>query len=157
MMRTLDFWTSMAERHGQSIALENDETQVSYSELLVAVNALAVALQSKDPTPGTRVGLCAQPSSLEYQVSMLAILAAGKVLVPLSCNSSTETLHEILNDTLCSTIIVDEAGQEKINADDDFTIQFSQLEGLVLTYRGQVPERHDAQPQNSTSTSTQEA
>ncbi|NYT60052.1 AMP-binding protein [Alcaligenaceae bacterium] len=156
MMRTLDFWTTMAERHGQAIALENDETQVTYSELLVAVNALAVALQSKDPTPGTRVGLCARTSSLEYQVSMLAILAAGKVLVPLNCGSSTETLHEILNDTLCATVIVDEAGKEKIHADDDFTIQFSQFEGLVLTYRGQTPDRHNAQPDSATTTTTQE-
>lgn len=156
MMRTLDFWTTMAEQHGQALALENDETQVSYAELLVAVNALAVALQSKDPTPGTRVGLCAHPSSLEYQVSMLAILAAGKVLVPLNSNNSTETLHQVLNDTQCSTIIVDEAGQEKINADDDFTIQFSQFEGLVLTYRGQTPERYDTQPHGATA-NTQEA
>ncbi len=142
MMRTLDFWTGLAEQHGQSIALENDETQVSYAELSVAVNALAVALQSKDPTPGSRVALCAE-HSLEYLVSVLAILAAGKVLIPLSCRSSTETLHQMLNDTLCSIIIVDEPGQKKINADDEFTILFSQFEGLVRTYRDQAPTRPD--------------
>src|SRR3546814_14552350 len=114
MIRTLDFWTTMAEQHGQAVALEDSSTQVTYAELMVAVNALAVALQSKDPAPGSRVALCAQ-QSLEYQVSMLAILAAGKILVPLSPNSSTDSLHQLLNDTLCSTIIVDEAGQKKIN------------------------------------------
>lgn len=153
MISTLDFWTTMAEQHGQAVALEDSNTQVTYAELMVAVNALAVALQSKDPAPGSRVALCAQ-QSLEYQVSMLAILAAGKILVPLSPNSSTDSLHQLLNDTLCSTIIVDEAGQKKINADDDFAISFSQLEGLVRTYHGQTPVRHE--PANTT-TSTQEA
>ena len=131
----------MAEQHGQAVALENEDTQVTYAELMVAVNALAVALQSKDPTPGSRVGLCAL-QSLEYQVSLLAILAADKVVIPLSPASSTDSLHQMLNDTQCSALIVDEAGQEKINADDDFAILFSQLEGLVLTYHGKTPERH---------------
>ncbi|WP_209019835.1 AMP-binding protein [Pollutimonas harenae] len=143
----------MAEQHGQAAALENDHTQVTYAELLVSVNALAVALQSKDPTPGSRVGLCAE-QSLEYQVSMLAILAAGKIPVPLSPYGSTENLHQMLNDTQCSTLLVDEIGQKKINADDDFAILFSQLEGLVLTYRGQTPERHAT---GNTSSTTQEA
>jgi len=156
MIRTLDFWTMMAEQHGHMVALDDDHTQVTYAELMVAVNALAVALQSKDPTPGSRVGLCAQ-QSLEYQVSMLAILAAGKILVPLTPSNSTESLHQLLNDTQCSAVIVDEAGQEKINADDDFAIMFSQLEGLVLTYRGQTPERHDLLSGNTPSTNTEEA
>src|SRR5690554_3342805 len=118
MLHTLDFWKDMVERHGQAIALESDDVQVSYAELSVAVNALAVALQSKDPTPGSRVALCADLSP-EYVVSMLAIAAAGKVLVPLSRHSDTDTLHQLLNDTLCSTIIVDDLGHEKIHADDD--------------------------------------
>lgn len=144
MLRTLDFWKDMVEQHGQAIALEDDGIQVSYAELSVAVNALAVALQSKDPTPGSRVALCAAQSP-EYLVGMLAIAAAGKVLIPLSCHSDTETLHKLLNDTLCSTIIVDDLGHEKIHADDDFTIHISQFEGLVRTYHGKTPERHAMQ------------
>ena len=75
MMQSLDFLTSMVPQHGDEIALEDDQSAVSYAELTVAVNAMAVALQSKDPTPGSRVGLCAA-HSLEYLVSVLAILAS---------------------------------------------------------------------------------
>jgi len=157
MMLTLDFWTNLVQQHGQEIALEDADTQVSYAELSVAVNALAVALQSKDPIPGSRVALCAE-QSLEYLVSVLAILAAGKVLVPLNCHSSTEALHQMINDALCSTVIVDDTGHEKIRADDEFTIHFSQFEGLVRTYRDQKPDRHDGQSAvTSSTTNAQEA
>ena len=151
MIRTLDFWANMAEQHGQDIALEDEHTQVTYAELMVAVNALAVALQSKDPTPGSRVGLCAR-QSLEYQVSMLATLAAGKILVPMSPDNSTETLHQLLNNAFCSMVIVDDDGQKAINADDDFAIHISQFQGLVLTYRDQTPERHASDPAQTTQT-----
>src|SRR3546814_6576264 len=80
----------------------------------------------------TRCALVTGVQTCALPICMLAILAAGKILVPLSPNSSTDSLHQLLNDTLCSTIIVDEAGQKKINADDDFTISFSQLEGLEI-------------------------
>src|SRR5690606_20641641 len=62
MMLTLDFWTNLVQQHGQETALEDADSQVSYAELSVAVNALAVALQSKDPIPGSRVALCAGQS-----------------------------------------------------------------------------------------------
>ncbi|NGM88646.1 long-chain fatty acid--CoA ligase [Parapusillimonas sp. SGNA-6] len=141
MMQTLDLLASVVAQHGDEIALEDDQSEVSYAELNVAVNALAVALQSKDATPGSRVGLCAE-NSLEYLVSVLAILAAGKVLLPLNCRGTTESLHQLLNETLPTTVIVDDAGDALIKSDDDLKIHFSQFEGLVRTYRDQVPVRY---------------
>jgi acyl-CoA synthetase (AMP-forming)/AMP-acid ligase II len=142
-MLSLDFLTSMVPQHGDEIALEDDQSEVSYAELITAVNALAVALQSKDPTPGSRVGLCAA-NSLEYMVSVLAILAAGKVLLPLNCRGNTESLHQLLNETLPTAVIVDDAGDALIKSDSELKIHFSQFEGLVRTYRDQVPARYEA-------------
>lgn len=142
MMQSLDFLTSMVPQHGDEIALEDEQSAVSYAELTIAVNALAVALQSKDPTPGSRVGLCAA-HSLEYLVSVLAILAAGKVLLPLNCRGTTEALHQLLNEALPTTVIVDEAGDALIKSDSDLKIHISQFEGLVRTYRDQVPVRYE--------------
>jgi acyl-CoA synthetase (AMP-forming)/AMP-acid ligase II len=142
MLPSLHFLQTIAQQHGDEIAIEDVSTQVSYSELLVAVNALAVALQVKDPVPGSRVGLCAA-NSIEYVVSMLAILAAGKIVVPLNCYGTSEQLHEILLASHPTAIIVDKLGDALIKSEDELKIPFSQFPGLVLTYRDQTPQRHD--------------
>lgn len=138
MQLSLEFLENLAQQHGAEAAIEDTCTQVSYSELVIAVNALAVALQSKDPIPGSRVGLCAA-NSIEYVVSMLAILAAGKIVVPMNCHGTSDQLHQILMDTHPSAIIVDELGDALIKSEDELKIPFSQFPGLVLTYRDQKP------------------
>ena len=138
MQLSLEFLENMALRHGDEVAIEDTSTQVSYSELITAVNALAVALQSKDPVPGSRVGLCAA-NSMEYIVSMLAILAAGKVLVPMNCHGTSEQMLQILMDTHPSTVIVDDLGDALVKSEDELKIPFSQFPGLVQTYRDQKP------------------
>lgn len=142
-MFSLDFLKDLAKRHGDEVAIGAGSDQVTYAELVVAVNALAVALQMKDPLPGSRVGLCAA-NSLEYVVGMLAILAAGKILLPMNCYGSAEELYEILNETHPATIIVDDLGDELINSDSDLKIHFSQFPGLVRTYRDHVLVGHAA-------------
>ncbi len=138
MQLSLEFLNDMAQRHGDDVALEDASSQVSYSELATAVNALAVALQVKDPAPGSRVGLCAA-NSMEYVVSLLAILAAGKILVPMNCHGTSEQMHRILMETHPSAIIVDDLGNALIKSEDELKIPFSQFPGLVHTYRGQTP------------------
>ncbi|PLC55339.1 hypothetical protein CR155_03825 [Pollutimonas nitritireducens] len=138
MQLTLEILEKLALQHGDDIAIEDASTQVSYSELVTAVNALAVALQSKDPVPGSRVGLCAA-NSMEYIVSMLAILAAGKTLVPMNCHGTSEQMLQILMDTHPGTVLVDDIGDALVKSEDDLKIPFSQFPGLVLTYRDQKP------------------
>jgi acyl-CoA synthetase (AMP-forming)/AMP-acid ligase II len=141
-MFTLDFLQNLAEHHADDIALEDADVAVSYSELVTAVNALAVALQNKDPMPGSRVVLCAR-NSLEYLISVLAINAAGKILVPASLGETPEKLYALLMHSLPTAVIVDQEGDQHINCDDDLKITFSQFEGLVRTYFGQKPEPVD--------------
>ncbi|WP_442596451.1 AMP-binding protein [Parapusillimonas sp. JC17] len=144
-MLTLDFLKDLAERHGNEIALEDDEVQVSYAELATAVNALAVALQMKDPAAGSRVALCAA-NSLEYLVSVLAIQAAGKLLLPLNRHGDTEALHALLNEALPTALIVDDEGTALIQCDDDLKIHVSQFAGLVHTYRDHTPDSNGSYP-----------
>jgi len=109
------------------------------------VNALAVALQMKDPTPGSAVGLCAA-HSLEYVVSVMAISAAGKVLLPMNCQGNSEELYNILSETHPSAVIVDDLGDKQIHSDPDLKIHFSQFPGLVLTYRDHLPVDYSRSP-----------
>jgi acyl-CoA synthetase (AMP-forming)/AMP-acid ligase II len=138
-MSTLDFLQNLLEHHSDDIALEADDTAVSYSELVTAANALAVALQNKDPMPGSRVVVCAA-NSLEYLITVLAVQAAGKLLVPVSITESPETIFKVLIHTAPTAVILDDAGNNKVNCDDDLKITFNQFEGLVRTYFGQKPD-----------------
>jgi acyl-CoA synthetase (AMP-forming)/AMP-acid ligase II len=137
MTLSLDLLKDLARRHGDEVAIEFEGDQATYTELAIAVNALAVALQMKDPAPGSRVGLCAA-HSLEYVVSMMAVSAAGKVLLPMNCHGSSEELHTILIETHPAAIIVDDLGDKQVRSDPDLKIHFSQFPGLVRTYRDHV-------------------
>ena len=125
----------IAEQFGDHIALDDTEIAVSYSELAVAVQAMSVALANLDPNPGSTVAICADYCH-EYLVTVLAVQAAGKKLLPLSTGSTTEELAQIVNAMLPTAIIVDVKGDDLIPCDEDFKIHFSQFPGLVQTYRG---------------------
>jgi acyl-CoA synthetase (AMP-forming)/AMP-acid ligase II len=135
-MSPVQYLESIAENFGDHIALDDGEVAVSYAELAVAVQAMSVALANMDPTPGSTVAICADYGH-EYLVSVLAVQAAGKKLLPLSTQASTEELAAVVNGAQPSTIIVDPRGDALIPCEEDFKIHFSQFEGLVLTYRGE--------------------
>lgn len=138
MPMTLNLLKNIAQTHGKSIALQDNGVEVSYAELATAVNALAVALQMLDPTHHSRVGLCAG-LSLEYLVSVLAIQAAGKVLVPLDAGAPAAQLNEVLETHSPTAIIVDEESDGRLHCNDDLKIRIAQFEGLVRTYREHTP------------------
>lgn len=138
MPMTLDLLKNMAHTRGEQIALQDNGVEVSYGELATAVNALAVALQMLDPTHYSRVGLCAS-LSLEYLVSVLAIQAASKVLVPLDARAPAALLHEVLEAHSPTAIIVDEESDARLHCDDDLKIRIAHFEGLVRTYRDHTP------------------
>ncbi len=150
-MSPVQYLESIAENFGEHIALDDTEVAVSYAELAIAVQGLSVALANHDPNPGSTVAICADYCH-EYLVAVLAVQAAGKKLLPLSTQSSTQELAGVINAALPSAIIVDARGDALIPCDEDFKIHFSQFPGLVLTYRGEKmprPETTEAQQQAS--------
>lgn len=138
-MSPVEYLNSVAEHFGEHIALDDSEVAVSYEELAVAVQAMSVALANMNPTPGSTVAICADYCH-EYLVTVLAVQAAGKKLLPLSTRASSEELAAVINAALPTSIVVDERGHALIPCDEDFKIHFSQFPGLVFTYRdAQMP------------------
>ncbi|WP_353147552.1 AMP-binding protein [Pollutimonas bauzanensis] len=140
-MFPIDFLYRAAQLHGSRTAIESPAEQITYAQLVTAVNALAVVLQAKDPTPGSRVGLCAA-NSPNYIIGMLAILAAGKVWVPLNYRSTSSEIRRILDTTAPTALMVDDIGNELIHGDESLKIPFAQFANLIATHQGQVPTRH---------------
>ena len=79
---------------------------ITYAELGTRIAALAAALQDIDPTPGSRVGICAGNTS-EHLVALLATYAAGKVWVPLSPRNARAGLDAMIAATAPSIIVAD--------------------------------------------------
>ena len=90
-MLPIDFFWRAVQRHGERTALVGPRRSLTFAELGREVQALAGLLQDLDPpspsAPGNRVGLGALNSE-DHVLALLAILAAGKVWVPLNPRSS---------------------------------------------------------------------
>jgi len=81
---------------------------MTYSELAAAVEALAVAFQTIDPVPGSRVGICAR-NTREHLIALLATYAAGKVWVPLNPRNGRVELDAMIAVTRPTLIVADES------------------------------------------------
>ena len=122
-------------------------SHISYQDLAVQVNALAVALQAIDPTPQSRVGICAY-NNVQHLLGWLATYAAGKTWVPLNPRNGRDELDRIINLTQPSVIIFDGACSEKFGhttahlmlgkPDGDTSRASSQMAHLVAAHDGDV-------------------
>src|SRR3546814_14107704 len=73
---------------------------------------------------------------------MLAILAAGKVWVPLNYRSTSPEIRRILDTTAPTALLVDDTGDALIQGEEGLKIAFEQFPKLIDTNRGLMPKRH---------------
>jgi acyl-CoA synthetase (AMP-forming)/AMP-acid ligase II len=94
-MQPIDAFHRAARRWPDAVAVEDARGALRFSELAARVDALAAALQARDPAPGSRVGVCCG-NSAEHLAVLLAVLAAGKVWVPLFPRLGGDSLRAAL-------------------------------------------------------------
>ena len=82
-MYPIDFLWRAAERHPNRIAIFSPAGDWSFRELAGEVLSRAAALSAIDPIPGSRICVGAV-NTVDHLIAILAILAAGKVWVPLN-------------------------------------------------------------------------
>ena len=109
---------------------------MTYGELGAKVAALAAALQDVDPTPGSRVGICA-PNTTEHLLALLATYAAGKVWVPLNPRNARAELDAMIAATR-PTIIV---GDERFTPTSARQFTENDLRRLIEAWAGKAPLR----------------
>lgn len=155
-MRPIDFFYRAARRHGANTAIESHGTILSYAELSRRVNALAAALQALEPREDSRVAICAG-NTVEHVVAILAVLAAGKVWVPLNSRSSAIELNRIIGFTRPSIVLASsEYGStlelsglvHRITLDRPFPDAATTLEYLLNTHSGLEPARLPKNPES---------
>ena len=71
--------------------------------------ALAAGLQALEPAVQSRVGICAG-NSADHIAALLAVMASGKVWVPLNPKSTQSEVRRIIDATEPSIVLCDAGG-----------------------------------------------
>ena len=157
-MYPIDFFFRAAEQYPERIALDGPEGATTYARLAADTRALAAALQDLDPAPQSRVAICAG-NSARHILALLAVLASGKVWVPLNYRSTAPEIGRILDATTPSIVIVDAVGEPlapaasgtRLHLDDatgadpqreDKLASGVHVDALLHQYAGRAPQRH---------------
>lgn len=113
-MHPIDFFYRAARLHAGRPAIVGPGGTLTYAQLAGQVDAAASALQALDGQPGSRVGICAG-NTVEHVVALLAVLAAGKVWVPLNWRSPAAELQRIVAFTEPSIVLAEPAHLEALD------------------------------------------
>jgi acyl-CoA synthetase (AMP-forming)/AMP-acid ligase II len=139
-------------RHGGSVAIADaHDADVSYAELGRRVAALAAALQNLDPTPGSRVGICAG-NTIDHLLTLLATYAAGKVWVPLNPRNGRAELDAMLAVTRPSIVVADATSVERFTPTtaklmlSGSDAREPNIRTLIAAWAGRVPQRVERHP-----------
>ena len=147
-MYPIDFFFRAARLFPERTALIGSGQVLTYAALTARVNAAACALQQCDPEPGTRVGICAG-NTVEHIVALLAVLAAGKVWVPLNARNPAAELDRIIAFTEPTIVLAEAAHLGALNLSGVKTVLAlgeaagqRSLDAVAQGHAGQQPRPH---------------
>ena len=112
-MYPIDFLWRAAHRHPHRTAIVSPGGNLTFDALAAEVLRRAAALTRLDPLPRSRVGIGAA-NSVDHLLSLLAVLAAGKVWVPLNPRNGDPELRRIVEFVAPSLVLADEAMLERL-------------------------------------------
>ncbi|MBX3610848.1 MAG: AMP-binding protein [Hydrogenophaga sp.] len=115
-MLPIDFFWRAAQRWPHRIAIDTPTERIAFQVLAQRVRAVAAGLVRCDPTPQSRVAICAS-NSAEHIVALLAVLACGKVWVPLNPKSTQAEIRRI-TDVVDASLLVIEADLDHLVTDE---------------------------------------
>ena len=144
-MFPIDFFWRAAERWPDRTAIDAPEGPIRYDALAERVAALAAGLTALDPAPQSRVGICAG-NSADHIAALLAVLACGKVWVPLNPKSTRSEIRRIIDATEPSILVFDAAcadlldgapgARVRTGAADGADAATASLQGLAQAHAG---------------------
>jgi acyl-CoA synthetase (AMP-forming)/AMP-acid ligase II len=146
-LQAIDRFYDSVARNPNAVAIAGGvRGDITYAELGAVVAALGAALQDIDPTPGSRVGICAG-NTIDHLLALLATYAAGKVWVPLNPRNARAELDAMIASTRPTIIVADAACVERFTATSARLIiaggdaSAETVQRLVSTWAGKVPRR----------------
>ncbi len=155
-MQPVDLIYRAAARRPDAVAVEAPGISLGHRELAARADALAVALQSMDPEPQSRVGVCAY-NNVEHLIALLAVMAADKIWVPLNPLDASRDLSSKIAAARPSLLIADEACLGKFDpgsapvliaarGKDSASAGALHIDDLIARHRGERPRRQGLSP-----------
>ena len=108
-MLPIDFFWRAAQRWSARTAIQSPLGALSFGDLAGRVAALAAAYHEIDASTDGRVAICAG-NGVDHLVALLAVLAAGRVWVPLNPKSTAPELRRIVDVTEPAILVLDDTG-----------------------------------------------
>lgn len=127
----IDIFHMHAQRMPNTIALSDDQSELTYQRLDEKTNQIAQWLQQQDVKPGDFVAILLAPS-IDFIVCILAIVKSGAVYIPLDRLAPQKRLAEILEDAAPKLMITD--GAFLLPGDSCPTFLMASVERAVLAY-----------------------
>ena len=108
-----ELFEEQVERTPTAVAVEFEETRLTYRELNERANQLAHYLRSAGAAADVLVGVCIERSA-ELVVALLGILKAGAAYLPLETEYPAERLRFMLNDSATPILITQKSLSDRI-------------------------------------------
>ena len=99
-----DFLDRIAEKFGNKDAVIFGEQKLTYNELAIRANELAYQLCESGVSPRNRIGI-GLPRSLDYIVTLFAVLKLGATYVPLDVNYPVKRLKHLQRSSRLANIL----------------------------------------------------
>jgi len=106
-MYPIDFLWRAVQRHPHRTAVVSPAGSLTFTALAAEVLRRAAALVTLDPQPRSRVCIGAA-NSVDHLLTLLAVLAAGKIWVPLNPRNGDPELHRIVEFVEPSLVLTDD-------------------------------------------------
>ena len=104
-MKLYDILRRGAANTPENIAVTHDQQQISFRELLLAVEKVGQALEKSGIPAGSRAAMLYE-NSIEYVILFFAALRAGLVVVPLDTSLKPDKLQYIIDDCGAQALFV---------------------------------------------------
>lgn len=108
-----ELFEQQVERTPTAVAVEFEDTKLTYKELNERANQLAHYLRSTGAGADVLVGLCIERSA-ELVVALLGMLKAGAAYLPLETEYPAERLRFILNDAGAPILVTQQSLSERL-------------------------------------------
>ena len=101
----IEIISDIAQKYPNSIAIEDQESKISYKDLIEKVNIMTNILSKEGIKKGNVIGVLLEEKSIELIISILAALKVGASFIMLYNNLPEERIRYILKDSKAKALL----------------------------------------------------
>ncbi|MGK5520022.1 amino acid adenylation domain-containing protein [Micromonospora sp. URMC 107] len=135
----LELFSRRVRQHPDVVAVEFDGRRLTFAELDTRANRLAHHLRGLGVRPEVPVAVCLE-RGLEVVVTLLAVLKAGGVYLPVDPDHPTERLHFMLADAGAAVVVTVRRFADRVAADGVAVVAVDADRAVIAGRDGTAPD-----------------